>query len=92
MPKIDNMTYKSSHHYFSSVGVRHCCPTTMKDMDCVSPPRTVSRMDAGLGSRIPAADGLSKVLPIHDSRYYLWDSSGSDSIGFLIFGFRVKTL
>jgi hypothetical protein len=29
----------------------------------------------GLGSRIPAADGLSKVLAIHDSRYYLWNSS-----------------
>ena len=23
--------------------------------------------------RIPAADGLSKVLPLHVSRYYLWD-------------------
>ncbi len=30
----------------------------------------------GLGIRIPAADGLSKVLPIHVSRYYLWDNSG----------------
>jgi len=29
----------------------------------------------GLGIRTPAADGLSKVLPIHVSRYYLWDSS-----------------
>ena len=29
----------------------------------------------GLGIRIPAADGLSKVPPIHVSRYYLSDSS-----------------
>ncbi len=29
----------------------------------------------GLGIRIPAADGLSNVLPIHVSRYYLWGSS-----------------
>ena len=29
----------------------------------------------GLGIRIPAADGLSKVLPVHISRYYLWDNS-----------------
>jgi hypothetical protein len=29
----------------------------------------------GLDIRIPADDGLSKVLPIHVSRYYLWDSS-----------------
>ena len=29
----------------------------------------------GLGIRIPAADGLCKVLPIHVSRYNLWGSS-----------------
>ena len=29
----------------------------------------------GLGSHIPVADGLSKVLPIHVSRYYLWNES-----------------
>jgi len=34
----------------------------------------------GLDIRIPAADGLSKVLPIHVSRLYLWDSSGFKSL------------
>jgi hypothetical protein len=31
-----------------------------------------------------AADGLSKVLPVHVSRYYLWVNSGH-IFGFIIF-------
>ena len=39
--------------------------------------------------RIPAADGLSKVLPIHVSRYYLW---GSSDISYKISGLSYVTM
>ena len=49
-----------------SVGARHPHPTT-----------TDSGSAGFAGAKTcHAADGLSKVLQVHISRYYLWDSSG----------------
>ena len=51
-------------------------------------PTTMDGGSAGFAGAktCPAADGLSKVLPIHVSGYYLWGSSG---IVWVIFVFEV---